>query len=497
MVNVDVLRCVMAMSSQRSLRIGILTVMILAGLLQFGFPLEGSFVHSADEYVYYGVIPASIHHAFPINEYDPAAGFRIDPETIATSGLVSVVAQEDNTNVQVYTLEDKALVSEANLEAMDKHLVALPNGTSFKVVTSHVVSVMILGWANAEPSKASAPGDHGTGSFYTATDGSYVGKVFFFLALRWAFEPHYRILALEDAEVTVTRENGDEQSFALEANSYEDLDLVNFDAYKVESTGHVMVQWGTPGARWGGRSFFVPSAEGGFVGKAFYSRSIDGWPQAREHEFIISAAEDAKVTIWDVGFGRKVQEVEVRGGSRVGVRPNAGEIMVESDKPVTFASVDNGSISPLWSYSAAVSYMGVKPDQETLFFLPTNSTVEAYLFAYEDTLVRIDDLPITIQADSYFLLTIPGQHKIISDKNLIVQLIHWPLIPSIQGIANFGAVVPCIQTVNLAPNVKLTPISPGEGFPTTYIMMGAAAVGAAAIVFTVTKRLTRKRPPEN
>ncbi|MFB0503252.1 MAG: hypothetical protein ACETWE_05415 [Candidatus Bathyarchaeia archaeon] len=479
------------------MRIGILTAMILAGLLPFGFLLGGSFVHSADEYVYYGVVPARIYHAFPINEYDPAAGFRIDPETVATSGLVSIVAQEDNTNVQVYTLEDKALVSEAKLEAMGKHFVALPNGTSFKVVTSHVVSVMILGWANAEPSGASAPGDHGTGSFYTATDGGYVGKAFFFLALRWVFEPHYRILALENAEVTVTRENGDKQSFTLEANSYKDLDLVNFDAYKVESTGHIMVQWGTPGARWGGRSFFVPSAEGGFVGRVFYSRSIDGWPQAREHEFVISAVEDAKVTIWDVGFKRKVQEVEVKGGSRVGVRPNAGEIMVESDNPVTFASVDNGSISPLWSYSAAVSYMGVKPNEETLFFLPTNSTVEAYIFAYEDTLVRIDDLPITIQADSYFLLTIPGQHKIISAKNLVVQLIHWPLIPSIQGMANFGAVVPCIQTVNLTPNVELTPISPGEGFPTTYIMIGAAAaVAATAIVFTFMKRLARRRPAQ-
>jgi len=136
--------------------------------------------------------------------------------------------------------------------------------------------------------------------------------------------------------------------------------------------------------------------------------------------------------------------------------------------------------------------MGVKPNEETLIYLSSNSSVEAYIFAHEDTLVNIDDVSLNLKPDSFFLLTIPGTHKIMSDKNVVIQVIHWPLTPPIQGIASFGVVMPCIQTTNLTPDVSLTPMVT-EGFNITYIIIGiaAAAVVAAAAVFIVMKRRTR------
>ena len=137
-------------------------------------------------------------------------------------------------------------------------------------------------------------------------------------------------------------------------------------------------------------------------------------------------------------------------------------------------------------------YMGVKANEETPFFVPANSSFEAYVFAYEDTVVKIDDLTLPIRADSYFQMPVPGTHTIISDKNVVIEVIHWPKVPSIQGLKSFGAVVPCIQAANVTPDVKLTPLVAGEEFPTTSIIAGAAAaVVVAAAGFMALRRRTK------
>ncbi len=115
--------------------------------------------------------------------------------------------------------------------------------------------------------------------------------------------------------------------------------------------------------------------------------------------------------------------------------------------------------------------------------------MEAYIFAYEDTVVNVDDVSISLEPDSYFLLTVPGTHKIVSDRNIVIQVIHWPLNPPIQGIPSFGAVIPCIQTIHLATDVSLTPMGVEEGFSTTYIIIGAGvAVAAVALGFIMMRR---------
>jgi hypothetical protein len=86
---------------------------------------------------------------------------------------------------------------------------------------------------------------------------------------------------------------------------------------------------------------------------------------------------------------------------------------------------------------------------------------------------------VTIEAGKFFLLTAPGSHRILSDKPLIVQVIHWPLIPPEQGVDSFGVVVPSVQSVNVKPTVKITSLA-GEGFPITYVLIGGVAVAAAA-----------------
>jgi hypothetical protein len=483
---------------ETDLRISIETAKFLIVFLVLTSLLGTSSVHCSEEYVYYGVVPGRIRYAEPREEsggvINMTAGFEINPDSVASYALISLLAAKDDTNVEVYTFEDDKWASEAelNLNMMEKHFISLPNGTIFKVGSNHLMSVMLLGEGNPNISKGSGPIP---ATFYTSTDGCYVGKEFVFVASQWVFGSPYTILALEDAEVTVTREDDVKTSFTLQANTYEELQLEPFSAYGVESTGNIMIQSGGPGDQYTARrSFFVPTAEGGFLGKVFYSISTTEWDPTEDYGFRISTLEDAKVAIWDVQSKLRIQEFEVEGGGGVVVKPKAHEIMMESDKLVTFSFVHNGSLEMThgWGYGAGVTYIGLKPNEEALICLPLKSRVEAYIFAYEDTLVKIDGIAMPIKADSFFVLTLPGNRRIIPDKDVVIQVIHWPLIPPIQGIASFGVVVPCIQTVNVAPKVSLTQMSE-EGFPTTYVIIGVAAVIAiTASAFVAMRRRARR-----
>ncbi|RLI40669.1 hypothetical protein DRO64_08665 [Candidatus Bathyarchaeota archaeon] len=375
----------------------------------------------------------------------------------------------------------------------------MPNGTIFKIVSNRLVTVEILGgngeaWEGGffhigkpDPSMEEGPTSV---TFYLSTDGCYVGKEFILVASQRLIGEPYRILALEDAEVTVIREDGAKMTFTLQANTYKVLALKSYKAYRIKSTGNIMVQSGAPSTR-SSRSFYVPSVRGGFVGKIFYSSSISNWDPIEDSGFIILPLEDAKVTVWDVNMKRVIHRFEVKREERVVFKPKAEEIMVKSDRPITLAFIHNGSYrGDRPKYGAGVTFMGVKPDEETIFFLPMNSTVQAYIFSSEDAQVDVDGVPITIRADSFFLITSPGVHRVKSNKNLVIEVLHWPRFPLNQGIVSFCTVVPCIQTVSKSVNVRLTPLLK-EGFPVSYLMIAIGAIIACLITALLMKRRIR------
>lgn len=447
-------------------------------------------VLSAEEYVYYGVIPGPIRYMAPVRllhgAIDPQAGWRLQSE--AASALISIIAYEDNTNVKVYTLPGNNLVSEATLDAMEKHHVELPNGTVFKVVTSKLTTVMLLDTSMPNETTFEGPTP---AAYYPATDGSFFGKEFIFIASQGLAGSPYRILALEDAEVTVYKEDGSTYlSLSLKANEYKNIALSAFKGYKIVSTGYIVIQ--TSGLGWGTeRSFFIPAVEGGFVGKTFYTASTEtsDWDPIEDCGFRISSLEDTEVEVWNVKFRRLIEEVEVKGGIGASVYPKAEEIMIKSEKPISVAFIHNGSIarSYSWSYGSGVTFMGVRPNEETMFFVPTNATVNVYIFAYEDTRVIIDDVEMILKADEYFVMDVPGFHKILADKNVVIEIMHWPKFPPGQGIVGFSTIIPSIQTVHVTPDVKPAPLVT-EGFPMTYAIAAVVVIVAAAAGFFVMRR---------
>jgi len=251
--------------------------------------------------------------------------------------------------------------------------------------------------------------------------------------------------------------------------------------------------------------FFVPCVEGGFVGKVFYTLSANVWDYLRDYGFRISAVEDAEVTVYSLETKEVLNEFTIQSGSGVGFMPVAPSISVQSDNPITLQYVHNGSIDQMAPYAGGstsvgtysgygvgLTFIGIRPNQETVLYFPIDEHNEAYFFALETTQLTIDGITRTVEADSYFRFPQPGTHRIVSDKSIVMQLNHWPLEPPNQGLQFSGAVIPCVQTVDIDIDVTLTPI--GEAFPMTYIIIGAAAAAVAAVVGFFVMRSRSKKP---
>ncbi len=454
---------------------------------------------SDGEYVYYGVIPAKIYQYVDNDVSNFSKGFGLDNNSVRRQVLIAITATEDDTHVAVYRVYSSSnveLVGQTTIDTMEKYYVLFPNASMFKVVTDKYASVMLLNYASIPVSGSSEEGPVPT-TFQTSTDGAYVGKKFIFMA-SWNTRSYswtsYRIFALEKADVTITDEDDNEQTISLDVNGYEDIALTSFVSYDVESTGNIMIQSKLrqipDDVRY---NYYVPSAEGGFLGEVFYVASTTSWDAAEDCGFRISAAQDAKVTVWNMDTKEKVVELSVNGGTGESIQPKADSILVQSTEPITLAYVHNGTLERTryvgHSYGSGIAYVGVRPDEDTLIFLPTNSSIEAYIFADEETTVTIDGTQtFTVEADSYQLLTVAGTRKIVSDKNIVIEVVSWPLTPPYQGLNFNGVEVQCFQTVSVVPDVTLTPLS--EGTPlTTYIIIEAAVAGVVVVVvFFVLKR---------
>jgi hypothetical protein len=471
---------------------------------------------SDEEYTYYGVVPAN-NYQYNLTDPDDRNSEWI-PYTrygvaVFRLGLLTITAGRDNTNVKVYNLTIDELVAQDQLNSMENLYVLLSNGTVFKVVSDQPVSVLLLnyqGMPDASATEGLLSLIVNPSTFYTSTDGLFVGREFVLMAsevpntiVYGQAGTFYTIMALENADITVTRDDGDQTTFSLAVNAYRFYMLRPFRTYRFESTGSIMIQSGIINY-WAGVTygFFVPAAEGGFVGKTFYTRSIPSWDYRRDYGYRISSLEDARITVYNLETYEVLDELTVRGGIGTSIMPTAQAIAIQSDRPITLELINNGSIEqthPLaggaggiyGGYTSGVTFIGIRPNEDTPIYLPVDSYIEAYFFASEETQITIDGSPYTLPADSYYHYSQPGTHTIRSDRNIVVQINWWPREPANQGNRFTGALVPSVQTVSLTPDVTLTPL--GGGLPLTYIVIGVAAAAVAAIAaFFIMRRRSKK-----
>lgn len=229
------------------------------------------------------------------------------------------------------------------------------------------------------------------------------------------------------------------------------------------------------------------------MGTTFYSWSQPNWDAVESYGFRVSSTQDAKVTVFNLETKQEKLTLNVQAGSGISFQPSANAIAVQSDKPVTLEYLHNGSLAnslgkngTFDAYGSGVAFLGVKPYEATPFFLPEDSTVEAYIFASEDTDITLDGFDWTIPAGTYYSLSLPGTHVLTANRNVVIETLNWPGTPPYQGLVYSGAQIPSVQTVDMTVDVTLTPL--GEGFPIMYVIAGAAAAGVAVIVAVVFMR---------
>ncbi len=453
-------------------------------------------VYAQNDYEYYGYVPAKIYDYNLTDQNNLSSGWRLDTRSVAKAGLVVVTGIEENTHVEFYCLTNGTKVYEKTISSMENACIKFKNGTFFKVVTDKFADVLLLNIISLDEAKYNPlPANWQTlwtlplpFTFFYDVNGKYVGKDFIMMAVQINIYQQYTIFALEKSIITVTREDGDVDTETIEANSYKRFVWEPFMVYHIESTGNIMIHCGNIGQT----TFYVPCTEGGFVGEHFYSVSVERntWDTIESNGYRVSATQNTKITVWDLQTKQQLFSADVPAGSGYGFKPAALAFFVESDHPVTLVHIHNGSIERAVSsgptngihgaYGSGVGYFGVKPDEDTPFYLPVDSYVEAYIFASEDTEVIIDGNPSTVRANTYYTFSQPGTHIISADKNVIVETLSWPSTPDYQGLQYSGVQVPCIQTVDLMTGVTLIPLT--EGFPITYIIIGAAVAAAGVIV---------------
>jgi len=303
------------------------------------------FMKPRQGYIYYGIVPARMWQYNLTDPDDPNSGWLLDTASVSTTSMLAVAAMKDNTQVRVYNQDNGTLVSEAVLRSMEKHYVVLQKGTAFKVETSELACVLLLDYGSGEPPVGNEAEGPAPTIFYQSTSGAYIGKEFVLVG-SGRFSQDYIIMALENAEVTVTRDDGEQRTYTLEVNTHKELMLRPFTTYKFESTGNIMIQSGRPTKGWDDtRTFTVPTAEGGFVGQTFYTWSSPGWDLTESYGFRLSATQDAKITVWNLQTKEALMTLDVTGGSGVGFKAPAPAIAVQSDRPVTLSFIHKGTLA--------------------------------------------------------------------------------------------------------------------------------------------------------
>ncbi len=185
--------------------VAIFIILLSSSFLAFSSVSVSKVCAQDTEYEYYGYVPAKIYDYNLTDANNVTSGWRLDTGSIAKAGLVAITGIENDTHVEVYSLDNGSLVSEATIDSMEKYYVFFKNGTFFKVVTNKLASLLLLNIILADSEKyESIPIDYGSltsyplpFTFYYDVNGAYVGKEFILMAVQYDIYLQYTIFALE------------------------------------------------------------------------------------------------------------------------------------------------------------------------------------------------------------------------------------------------------------------------------------------------------------
>lgn len=435
-------------------------------------------VRAAEEYVYYGYVPENITGTGP-----PATAGGPLQQWPVDHGLLIILGNEDGTRVKVYRLPEKRLLEEFSVNKMGNVTLSLPNATFFRVSSDNPVSVTLVGGGNLERVEAMIS------TFFTGTEGGYIGREFIFPSVQsktmtfawrvYAVIPGlpFKIYALEESDVQVWEANGEKVfEFHLAQNKFREFQPKPFRAYRLTSTGNVMLQTFTRDS-----PSFYPAVQGGFVGTLFYGTCVpkELWTIAEwwtgNLAFIATSTENAKLTPVNLEYDRKLDSVEVPAETNDSFKLEANHIAIKSDRPILFMYKSDDSMG-------GVASMGLKAGQTAYLVVPLGYT---YAFAYKETVVNVDDVTVRLQPDGILPIT-QGVHRLATSENLLVQVTNIAkdvATNTFVGINAFGACLPSAQSLDITyQGLKLKSVV-SEELPWAYIGGAATAVAVVAVLY--------------
>lgn len=440
-------------------------------------------------YTYYGFVPSRIYCFNPNRPEDELGVLTRRPPIneseilyVRKHGDLLVTGNYDGTRCWLYRLPEKQLMEEFSVNRFELKAIPIPNGTFFKLVSDKFVTVVLKGGAFLNRVIADTY-NADVSTYYPSVKGSYVGKEFIFPATlgEFTFTP-YRIFSLEDSEIKIYRSDGSLfKEFNAPANTVVKFSPANGTVYHVNSTGYIMVSTFSFA-----ESCFIPSVEGGFVGRIFYGSGEKRLGGRGEWAFrsytFLSSLEECKIRVFDLSARRWVKEFIAPSKSTITMQTNdLAEITFETacyvlvaENPVTILYLSNSTVE------GGLSIAGLKAGEKAVIYVPEG---ESFIFAAEDCVLIIDGLSFSLSTDDVLRLE-PGIHEVESTGKIIIQVVD---LTEHRGLLGFAEALPAAEAIGLTPSdfrVKL-PEEGVSGLNLNYMIIAVAAVLGVLAVLTL------------
>jgi len=466
--------------------------LVLSLILTSSALASGVRANAEEAYSYYGYVPSRIYSFNPAEDVlaRRPPGNASEVQYVRDHGVLLVVGNQDDTRCRLYRLPDRGLLEDFTVDSLELKAVALPNGTFFKLVSNKLVTAVLKGGAFVGRVIADTYNTE-VSTYYPSTDGPYVGKEFVFpTTLTGLLEPPYRVYSLEEGTVRLYEASGELVNEArVKPNEVTLVRPRNGTVYRLESTGYVMLSSFTFT-----ESCFMPSIDGGFVGKVFYAggeKRLGGRGESAfgSYTFALST-EEARAELYDLKSANKAGDLTVppREASVVPMKAvnyvgfETGAYALFSNRPLTLLYLSNSTVE------GGLSMAGFGAGQGVAIHVPEG---ESFVFAYQDCILTVDDVQVSLKADQFHELP-AGVHVVQATGPIIVELIN---LAEYRGLLAFAETLPAVETLSIARNdLKLTPIG-GGGLDWVYAIIAAAATAAALVVYIRIRRRAPQKPP--
>jgi len=409
-----------------------------------------------------------------------------------TWGMLEFVGYNDSTHVWIYNLSGgvSRLEDVFTINRMEVYNIRIPPGSFIKIVADK--PVFAAGYSCKPGSNESSGGN----TYYTCTEGGYIGKEFIFapvIAKRMidpALDRHV-VFALDRSNVRLYDADGNLlESFTLEPYSYKLLDyrlLKPHRSYRLVSTGRIMLSaWKGQGGN------HAPALEGGFSGKTFFAAPgiVD------LGVIIIMGSGEAKAIAWGdmpqvyvsgrISPGKPLVKIGLPGRGSLSytiVQASSGELSVIAGDFSELCGIDVAYIG------GDVDVFGCASNETVWLYVPEKGDAVGVVFIpFNDTLLEVDGGFSRHGADETIMLG-PGYHQVKPSKPVIIVVTYpscWGLGKwGSPGSVDWGAALPFPRDLEAVHEV---PSLPRKGLPTLYVAAALAIIVALLVAALIIRK---------